>query len=215
MGQQMKKLIDSREIIWRDTIKLSPYSYTCPCCSNLVSSNEGYSFEFTVNHPDTGRLVHRDGGIYICPHCKNPTLIHGTMQFPGISGVKPIKHLPAVVSPLYEEARTCMSNGCFTASVMLCRKIIMNTAVENGAKCNLRFIEYVNYLDEEHLFHRKCKPLLDKIKTKGNKANHEIEQVSQADASLIMQLTYQMLLYIYEIPGELEDANKESCNDKV
>lgn len=211
----MKKLIDGKEITWRDTIKLSPYSYTCPYCSNIVSSNEGYYFTFTANHPDTGRLVLRSGDIYICPHCKNPTLINGDVQFPGISGVKPIKHLPPLVSPLYEEARTCMSNGCFTATVMLCRKIIMNTAVENGAKGNLRFIEYVNYLDEEHLFHRKCKPLLDKIKTKGNEANHEIEQVSQADASLIMQLTYQMLLYIYEIPGELEDANKESGNDKV
>lgn len=211
----MKRLINSNDIRWEHTVTLPPYSYTCPYCMNIVSSNEGYRFDCLEQIYMGALPVSKTGGIYICPHCKHPTLINGDVQFPGISDVKPIKHLPAVVYPLYEEARTCMSNGCFTATVMLCRKIIMNTAVENGAKCNLRFIEYVNYLDEEHLFHRKCKPLLDKIKTKGNEANHEIEQVSQADASLIMQLTYQMLLYIYEIPGELEDANKESCNDKV
>lgn len=211
----MEKLISGKEITWRDTIKLSPYSYTCPYCMNIVSSTEGYRFDYSEQICESAVPVAKKGVIYICPNCKHPTLINGSVQFPGISGVKPVKHLPSVVYPLYEEARTCMSNGCFTATVMLCRKIIMNTAVENGAKGNLRFIEYVNYLNEEHLFHRKCKPLLDKIKTKGNEANHEIEQVSQADASLIMQLTYQMLLYIYEIPGELEDANKESCNDKV
>ena len=211
----MKKLINSNDIRWKDTDELPPYSYTCPYCTNMVSSNKGYRFNYLEQICEGAIPVAKAGMIYICPHCKHPTLINGDVQFPGISGVKQVKHLAALVSPLYEEARTCISNGCFTAAVMLCRKIIMNTAVENGAKGNLRFIEYVNYLDEEHLFHRKCKPLLDKIKTKGNEANHEIEQVSQADASLIMQLTYQMLLYIYEIPGELEDANKESGNDKV
>lgn len=211
----MEKLINGKNICWRNTTKLLPHAYTCPYCLNIVSSSEGYRFDYSEQICESAVPVAKEGVIYICPHCQHPTLINGDVQFPCISGVKPVKHLPPIVSPLYEEARTCMSNGCFTAAVMLCRKIIMNTAVENGAKGNLRFIEYVNYLDEEHLFHKNCKPLLEKIKTKGNEANHEIKQVSQADASLIMQLTYQMLLYIYEIPAELEDANKESGNDKV
>jgi hypothetical protein len=37
------------------------------------------------------------------------------------------------LNQLYEEARRCTGQGCFTAAVLLCRKMLMNIAVEQGA----------------------------------------------------------------------------------
>ncbi|KEJ93361.1 hypothetical protein JS73_01160 [Synergistes jonesii] len=96
-----------------------------------------------------------------------------------------------------------MSNNCYTAASMLCRKIIMNTAVSEGAKTNLNFFTYVDYLKGKNLFHPKCESLLSTIKDKGNEANHEIEDVTKNDAKNVLLFTYYLLLYVYEIPGKI------------
>ena len=88
------------------------------------------------------------GGVYICSNCGGPTLFTPWTgeQLPGHPMGHPVKHLPEELEALYEEARECTSNHCYTAAVMVCRKILMNIAVDRGADAGLLFIEYVNYL---------------------------------------------------------------------
>ncbi|MEG2185503.1 MAG: DUF4145 domain-containing protein [Cloacibacillus sp.] len=201
----MNRPIDSYCIHWQNLSVIFPLSYTCPYCANLVSSVSGYNFSARMDSPNEDTMVdNRRGAIYICPHCQNPTIIFDEKQFPGIPEVKPVMHLPSEVSNLYEEARTCMSNGCFTATVMLCRKIIMNVAVNQGAETDKSFQHYVDFYDKQHLFHPSCLPLLDKIRKMGNTVNHNIEQTTPENAKQIITFTYQVLLYIYEIPGEIQ-----------
>ena len=200
----MAMYIDSTDITWYTPNDcLISTSYNCAHCGNIVSSHIGYKVEASCRNRE-GSLLRKNGAIYICPHCKNPTLIFDGRQYPGIPEVKPVKHLPTAIQEVYEEARTCMSHCCFTAAVMICRKIIMNVAVENGAEENMKFIQYVDFIDKEGLFPKKCRPALDRIKNKGNEANHEIEQITKEDASLVMSMAYQMLVYIYEMPAALD-----------
>lgn len=199
----MNRPIDSYHITWHDTLDFSAQSYTCPYCGCFIASDEGYLFEARVDDPEEYTLPdNRRGYICICPKCKNPTIIFEGRQFPSIPCVVSLKHLPEDISELYEETRRCMSNDCFTAVVMLCRKIIMNAAVSKGAKENGSFKSYVDFLNDNHLFHPLCIPMLDRIRTIGNDANHKIEKISHEDAKQIITFTYHVLLYIFELPNE-------------
>lgn len=190
------------DIVWSKTEPLSNREYLCPFCLNKVSSNTGHSFIVKLKDLNGGIDSH-GGAIYVCPHCQYPTLLILNFQFPGIPEIKSLDHLPELIKGIYEEARTCMSNNCHTAASMLCRKIIMNTAVSEGAETNLKFFKYVDYLKSKNLFHPKCESLLATIKDKGNEANHEIEDVTKKDAKNVLLFTYYLLLYIYEIPGKI------------
>lgn len=202
--EDMNKPIDSYYINWHNVLHFPAQSYTCPYCSHLVASNEGYSFEARMDDPSEDTFPdNRWGYICICPNCQNPTIIFEGRQFPSLPHVEPLEHLPEDVCGVYEEARRCMSNGCFTAVVMLCRKIIMNVAVEQGApKEGDTFQAYVDFLHDRHLFHPLCIPILNQIKKVGNDANHKIKSISHDDAQKVITFTYHVLLYIYEIPGD-------------
>ncbi len=96
-----------------------------------------------------------------------------------------------------------MSVNGYTATTMLCRKLLMNTAVSQGAPTNSRFIQYVNYLRDEHLIPPLATAWVDHIRDKGNAANHEIEQISQQDAEDIVIFTGMLLKLVYEFPNKL------------
>ena len=196
------KFIESNKIDWHNLSNLSSFQYTCAHCGNKVSSCTGYYFTAVTMH-ENGREMADGGYIYICPHCKNPTFIFKQQQIPGIPSVKSVDHLPASINEIYEEARKCMSAGCYTAAAMICRKILMNVAVEKGAAENSKFFQYVDYLDTNSIFPNGCKQAIEIIRSKGNEANHEIEQTSKEDASLIIKMTNIVLYYVYDVPGQM------------
>ena len=86
----------------------------------------------------------------------------------------PVQHVPDSLNALYEEARRCTGQGCYTGAVLLCRKMLMNIAVEQEAKEGLNFIEYVNFLSEKGYVPPNGKHWVDHIRKKGNEATHEI-----------------------------------------
>ena len=202
--EDMNKPIDSYYINWHNVLHFPAQSYTCPYCNHLVASNEGYSFEARMDDPSEDTFPdNRWGYICICPNCQNPTIVFEDNQFPSIPCVKSVKHLPENISELYEEARRCMSNGCYTAVAMLCRKIIMNAAITKGAEKNGSFKSYVDFLSKNHLFHSLCIPMLDNIRIIGNDANHQVGNISYDDAKQIITFTFHVLLYIFELPNAL------------
>jgi hypothetical protein len=117
---------------------LKSRKYTCGFCGNVVASNVGYYREGTSDF------------LAICPHCDRPTYFgDGLGQQPRAMPGNEVTHLPEELEALYLEARRCIAAGAHTASVLVCRKLLMHIAVEKGAKAGGTFLAYVDFLAEK------------------------------------------------------------------
>jgi hypothetical protein len=139
----------NNEFYWEGNQNLRTKSYKCgyPSCGKEVGADKGWQHKI-ANIPN----AQPDGLIYICPFCKNPTFFdtqEGT-QLPGVSLGSDVKHLPSEIEPIWTEIRTCTSHGAFTAAVLLGRKLLMHIAVGQGASTGLSFVQYVDYLVNNH-----------------------------------------------------------------
>src|SRR5207249_4424001 len=114
---------------WRAPQDLPNAAFTCGFCNTRVSSVKGYKLG---EHADGSG--HQLGAVYLCPNCGGPVFHapNGT-RFPSPSLGRPVQHVPDALNALYEEARRCTGQNCFTAAVLVCRKMLMNIAVQQGA----------------------------------------------------------------------------------
>lgn len=192
----MKKFFELGNANWRSLQTLPTVSYICGFCGDKVSSEKGYK---VGKHGDgSGEQI---GALHICPNCQGPTFFTPkNEQLPGHAFGNSVSHVPDDLNFLYEEARRCASNNCYTASVLVCRKILMNIAVEQGADEGKRFIEYVNYLSDEGYIPPNGKHWVDHRK-KGNEANHEIRLMDNNDAGELIIFIEMLLKFIYEFPN--------------
>lgn len=108
---------------------------------------------------------------------------------------------------MYDEARNSYSVSAYTGVVLLCRKLLMNIAVELGADSGKRFIEYVDYLDENHYISRNSKIWVDKIRTTGNEATHETVIKSKEDATNLIKFCEMIMKTNFEYPSILDSGN--------
>jgi hypothetical protein len=95
--------------------------------------------------------------------------------FPGVPFGPALEGLPEDVNEAYEEARRCFSVNAFTASEVLCRKILMHVAVDKGAKEGATVASYIDYLTSQGYV---TPPMLDwvkLIKDHGNEVNHRLK----------------------------------------
>jgi hypothetical protein len=173
-------------------------NYTCgySSCGKEVGADKGWT------HKNTGG--HVDGSIYLCPNCKRPTFFDtDNTQFPGVSLGSDVQHLPKELETIWAEIRTCTSHSAFTAAVLTGRKLLMHIAVSQGADSGLNFLEYVNYLVDNHYAPPNSKTWVDKIRTHGNEATHEIILKTKEDAGEILTFLEMLLKFIYEFPGKI------------
>jgi hypothetical protein len=124
-------------------------------------------------------------------------------QFPGVSKGEPVKNLPVDIEALYREARDSCAAACYTASVLICRKLLMNIAVNHGAKAGDTFISYIEHLSNSGFVPPNGKGWVDHIRKKGNEATHEIALMSQADAEELISFAEMLLKFIYEFPSRV------------
>lgn len=75
----------------------------------------------------------------------------------------------------------------------------MNLAVLEGAASGKGFVEYVNFLADNGFVPPKGKAWVDRIRDKGNDANHEINEMSESDAKDIMMLVEMLLRFNFEL----------------
>ena len=182
---------------WHTLQTLKPSTYLCGYCGFSVSSEKGYKII------EGGNATTQRGGVFVCPRCQAPTYFppNEERQVPGTSMGHSVNHVPAALNTLYEEARSCVSNTNFTASVLICRKMLMNIAVEQGGKPNLKFIEYVDFLSDKGFVPPHGKHWVDHIRKKGNEANHEITLMTEKDATELLIFIEMLLKFIYEFPN--------------
>ena len=123
---------------WQNIQELQNERFICGFCSTSVSSVKGYG----IYSQSGGKIV---GGVYICPNCDGPVFLSPqNKQYPTAPLGKPVTNVPKELNELYEEARKYTSSNSFTAAVLICRKMLMNIAVSQGAKEGLKFIEYTH-----------------------------------------------------------------------
>jgi hypothetical protein len=96
--------------------------------------------------------------------------------FPGALTGEPFPNALSVdVDRAWTEARTCYSVGAFTATEMMCRKILMHLAVEaTEATSDLTFAQYVSALDDAGYIAPGLKAVVDVVRQRGNAANHDL-----------------------------------------
>ena len=70
---------------------------------------------------------------------------------------------------------------------------------------NLKFIEYVNYLDEENYIPKNSKKWVDIIRSKGNETTHEIKISDEKEAKQLIKFIEIIITLIYEIELEIEE----------
>ncbi len=181
---------------WQGLQNLSNLLFVCGFCNTTVSSVNGYKLSQLGD--GSGPQI---GGIYICPNCGGPTFFAPDKQkFPSPAIGKAVQYLPQALNELYEEARRCSGQNCYTAAVLLCRKMLMNIAVEQGASEGLKFIEYVTYLSDKGYVPPNGRHWVDHIRKKGNEATHEIALMREGDARELLGFLEMLLRFIYEFP---------------
>lgn len=186
-------------IDWQNLGTLSSKKYTCGYCGNPLASNRGYAGQYRLEGNNIGGRV---GYIYICHYCHCPTFFDiDSKQHPGHPFGNAVEHIPSKeVENLYNEARNCFVCGAYTASVLCCRKLLMNIAVSLEAAVGLNFKEYVDFLYAKNYIPPGGKDWVDYIREKGNDANHEIALMIEEDAKKLVDFSEMLLKIIYEYP---------------
>lgn len=181
---------------WHGMSGIGSRQYRCGHCGFNVADNKGY-------YRDNDTL----NRIYVCPNCDKPTIFDDrARQFPGIAPGNEVQHLPQELEQLYREARNCCSVSAYTASVLASRKMLMNIAVQQGAKEGLKFIQYVEHLATNGYIPPNGKGWVDHIRKKGNEATHEIALMTQIDAEELIAFTEMLLKFVYEFPSRVPSS---------
>ena len=184
---------------WREIQEIPAHKFTCGYCDSVVSSDRGYEGK----NSKTGAAGH----IRICPHCVRPSFFLGALQIPGVMPGNEVGQLPKDIEALYLEARGAISVDCFTASVLICRKLLMNIAVSLTAAPGKSFVEYVDFLANKNYVPPNGRGWVDHIRKKGNEATHEIALMSKADAMDLIAFSEMLLKFIYEFPAKVPTPN--------
>jgi len=180
---------------WFNEQNMQPREYTCGFCGMLVSSSKGWGHRSDV-------AKYR---IAICPNCVKPTFFDDAMQVPAPQCCKNVKHLPDDIASLFDEAQGSYAANAFTGSVLLSRKLLMNVAVNNGAKEGESFQAYVDFLASKGIVPSGGKTWVDKVRTKGNEATHQVERRTQKEALLLLRFLEMILRTQYEYPKEADE----------
>jgi len=182
-------------IVWKSVQATPPRQYKCGYCGSIIAAETGF-----VSTENSGR----QGLIYICHLCNNPTYFDPKQaQIPGPKIGRDVEHISDdLIQSMYDEARQCIAANCYTAAVMCCRKLLMHVAVEKGAeRKNKTFAYYVEYLADEGYLPPDGKEWVDIIRDKGNEANHEIKIMDQDDAEVLIKFIELLLTICYEVPA--------------
>lgn len=188
--------------VWNYAQELAAQKFTCGYCGEKMASSRGYPCVAA-----TGSVSVLHALVMICVECNCPTLLRlgdgGKIvsQVPGSLPGSELRNLPPSIEPLYREARKSFSAGAHTAVVLLCRKILLHVAAQEGATDLSKFVKCIEFLDAEGHIPARGRGWVDYIRQRGNEANHEIIVMQEEDARAMLLLSEQLLRNIYELPS--------------
>ena len=131
-----------------------------------------------------------------CPQCCKGSVQDDdtkipSQTFPNVDG------LPVGIASLYDETRASFRAQTYTGCEMLCNKILMNTAVDKGAKLDQSFATYVKYLVDRGYVPPALKDMITAVKDNGVVAAHEIDPSGRERAEYVLEFTRCTLYTVY------------------
>lgn len=185
------------EYDWLDTTDIEDANYICGYCGTHTAPGKQYITR------------HHNGRILICSNCSKPTFFADEIQIPKSRLGNQIQGISnAGLGALYNEARDCTAVGAYTAAVMVCCKILINLAIDQGAEEGKPFPYYVDFLTNMGYIPPKGKKWVDTIRKQGSEAAQEIALKAEKDAKLILDFTDALLRFNYELPNLLENDSQ-------
>lgn len=174
------------------------YTYACGACGN--TTNGRVVCELKRQH-DTSSILwclcscdKEEPSVLIMDHAAIKTQVPIARTFHSSS------EWPVALATLYDEAAKAHAAGAYTATSMVCRKILMACACDKGDTDGKHFGPYVDYITQQVLTYPAAKSAIDAIRTIGNEANHNVQIVNEPDATRAMKIVTYMLNTIYSLP---------------
>jgi len=171
-------------------------SLCCPYCNVKVRAVS----DTRIFDVDSGAIKYQ---IFRCPECHMPITIGIDGEIippPRTLPFENIKHLPDMIEKLFCECRKCFSLDCYCSAILVTRTIIMHIATNLGAKPNLKFVQYIDYLENQGYISKHNRTWVDKIRDLGNHYVHELDEATEAEAELAITFIMQLLRNVYELP---------------
>lgn len=168
----------------------------CPYCATRVRAES----DTRIFDADSGSIKYH---IHKCPECFMPIIIGLDGNIIPQSQVLPfedVRYLPSRIEKLYNECRKSFGNECFHATIMVARSLLMHVAADKGAAPNLKFIQYIDFLETEGYISSHNRNWVDRIRVMGNQYIHELDEATNEEAKKVMIFIKQLLGNVYEMP---------------
>ena len=187
------------------------FTITCGHCGHDVGAEVVFieGIDEAILTSDGFQVPHNMTMWLRCPRCfrgsvRTPSLPggRGGVVFPGPLPSLDVSNLPADVATAWAEARKAHSVGAYTAAEIMCRKILMHLAVGvAGSAPGKPFVAYIDDLEAKNYIMAGLKPVVDQIRSRGNKANHELPASTEQESITTMTITHHLMSGIYELPA--------------
>lgn len=138
-----------------------------------------------------------------CPVCQEGSVVVSTgAVYPVAPAGGTVPNLPDDVAQAWREARTAHAVAAYTASEIMCRKILMHVAVDvASSQAGKNFVQYIDDLVTAGYVTTGLKPVVDRVRQRGNGANHELPASTEDDSLTTLKITEHLLRGLYEIPN--------------
>lgn len=133
-----------------------------------------------------------------------------TKIFPEPTATEVPEFLPPSVGKTYLEACDILKKSPTAAKGMFRRALEIGLKIYDPSDTSSKLFGRINKLAEAHKITPALKEWAHQLRLDGNDAMHEIDEASIEDAEQMHQLTKYLLMYLYTLPHQIEDANKAS-----
>ena len=145
-----------------------------------------------------------------CPSCKRGSVSNSGRIVPTPLLGDDIEGLPDTIKNAYLEARKSISSESYTACELMCRKILMNIAVQKGAPEGEGFAKYIDYMSDNGYVTVPMKPWVKQIKDNGNESTHTINPPDHERTKTTLEFTILLLKNVYETEYRMKSNSANS-----
>lgn len=176
---------------------------TCPHCTAV----QLLVVCLTIKDENANMPTVQEGGPawYLCTNCRRPSVLdHGVVK-PETRPLRTPRGLPPTDMVIWDEVRSCLGVYAYSATVMLCRKLLLHIAVDKGLPAkNSRnrapsYLDAVKHLESAGVITADMREWVEEIKDIGNDANHELTPITDIQATDVATFTEQLLVLAYEM----------------
>ncbi|MCW2744887.1 MAG: uncharacterized protein JWM48_1437 [Mycobacterium sp.] len=146
-----------------------------------------------------GSLANGAVAWLLCPHCADGSVkTRSGAVYPPAPAGGPVPNLPDDVAQAWREARTAHAVAAYTASEVMCRKILMHIAVDVAeAQPGRSFAQYIGDLSSAGYVTTGLRTTIDRVRARGNAANHELPASTERDSLTTLAITEHLLTSVY------------------